>query len=368
MDDYNNKRLSSQIELTEPLKNAIKTITARHAGLLCDSIKHINNRFANKRKSSSSTSTSTSSTSYLSYDENIHNTYTDDDVLNFMISAQFLDYFANCRVLPQNKDLFEYFKGNYIEILLFIVANSWYPEDISNNYISRLIYKGIITQSYTLSANYTGNSYTFSSPLVKNLFHYKYISSQGKSIKAKHWDVKDLYDFIKITLSNMNPFTLMTTKAKHNDGFLLERAWQMEFYRAAFTLLPTNEHTISPDVGYIFGIGGGKVDFNSPSAQDNTLCYYINDSLKWMIELMRESDKDTYNKHINKFKQGGLYENMVKQVNSWIILDFRRNFPNELEDDVFYIVYNKDFSTYTIIVKDNTNLNDYTSEEVIVGN
>jgi hypothetical protein len=126
-------------------------------------------------------------------------------------------------------------------------------------------------------------------------------------------------------------------------------------YRAAFTLLPTNKHTISPDVGYIFGIKGGKVDF------------YINDNLKWMIELMRERDKNTYNTHINKFKQGGLYENMIKQINVWIILDFRRNFPIEIEDNVLYIVYSNDFSKYTIIVKDNKNSNGYTNEEIIVG-
>ena len=32
-----------------------------------------------------------------------------------------------------------------------------------------------------------------------------------------------------------------------------ERHWQMEFYRAATSLL-SSEHTISPDVGAVFGL------------------------------------------------------------------------------------------------------------------
>jgi len=50
----------------------------------------------------------------------------------------------------------------------------------------------------------------------------------------------------------MNSKTLRNSLGVGKDGRLLERVWQMEFYRAAMQVLPINVYA-SVDVGAVFG-------------------------------------------------------------------------------------------------------------------
>jgi len=57
----------------------------------------------------------------------------------------------------------------------------------------------------------------------------------------------------------MNPKLLHDSLSVGADGAPLERQWQMEFYRAATVALSDN-NSISPDVGRVFG-SDGFIDF-----------------------------------------------------------------------------------------------------------
>ena len=70
---------------------------------------------------------------------------------------------------------------------------------------------------------------------------------------------KTFREFIVLVFGAMNPMTLQKSLGVGRDGRLLERVWQMEFYRAAMQVLPVNIHA-SVDVGAVFG-SNGYLDF-----------------------------------------------------------------------------------------------------------
>ncbi|CAJ0755567.1 7620_t:CDS:2 [Entrophospora sp. SA101] len=108
----------------------------------------------------------------------------------------------------------------------------------------------------------------FTSPLV----HVAYLQEHLGSRTHVHTLPYPFEDFIKKVFELMSPETFKKTLCVGNDGQLLERAWQMEFYHAARQLLPKNVH-ISPDVGAVFA-SEGWVDF------------YVDGKHDWMIELV----------------------------------------------------------------------------------
>ncbi|CAI2182646.1 12793_t:CDS:2, partial [Funneliformis geosporum] len=67
------------------------------------------------------------------------------------------------------------------------------------------------------------------------------------------------------------------SKGRGTDSHLLERVWQMEFYRASMQVL-SKDFCISVDAGSCFG-SNGYIDF------------YVNNKNKWAIELLRDGNK-----------------------------------------------------------------------------
>ncbi|CAJ0750193.1 11728_t:CDS:1, partial [Entrophospora sp. SA101] len=102
--------------------------------------------------------------------------------------------------------------------------------------------------------------------------HVAYLQEHLGSRTHVHTLPYPFEDFIKKVFELMSPETFKKTLCVGNDGQLLERAWQMEFYHAARQLLPKNVH-ISPDVGAVFA-SEGWVDF------------YVDGKHDWMIELV----------------------------------------------------------------------------------
>ena len=104
---------------------------------------------------------------------------------------------------------------------------------------------------------------------------------------------------------------------------------------AASTALPA-AHTLSPDVGKIFG-SSGFLDF------------YINGKLEWGVELMCEGRR--MGDHVTRFKTDGRYRQIP--LSNWAIIDFRHNSLRSklgpLEPNVWYALYADDYSTMTII-------------------
>ncbi|TMW65345.1 hypothetical protein Poli38472_007987 [Pythium oligandrum] len=87
----------------------------------------------------------------------------------------------------------------------------------------------------------------------------------------------------------------------------LERAWQMEFYKASYRCTPSTCVT-SADVGALFG-STGFIDF-TVECGDNF----------WGIELLREGS--ALDEHIGRFAPGGSYS--LLQLSDYCLVDFRR--------------------------------------------
>ena len=93
----------------------------------------------------------------------------------------------------------------------------------------------------------------------------------------------NIEEFVLSTLSAIKPSVLQSSYNYGAEKKRLERAWQMEFYRAATLILPP-EMYITPDVEPKFGIEG-YIDFCVHTRQDG--------KVKWLIELTSEGIKVT---------------------------------------------------------------------------
>lgn len=93
----------------------------------------------------------------------------------------------------------------------------------------------------------------------------------------------NIEEFVLSTLSAIKPSVLQNSYNYGAEKRRLERAWQMEFYRAATLILPP-EMYITPDVEPKFGMEG-YIDFCVHTRQDG--------KAKWLIELTSEGIKVT---------------------------------------------------------------------------
>ena len=97
----------------------------------------------------------------------------------------------------------------------------------------------------------------------------------------------DFKQFIFSVLSFFNPKQLSNTLSLTTKNSLLERQYQMEFYRIGTAILG-DTHFVSPDVGRSFH-------------SDGWLDFYVNKMLEWAIELTR--DGKNIKNHLARFGQ-----------------------------------------------------------------
>jgi hypothetical protein len=76
--------------------------------------------------------------------------------------------------------------------------------------------------------------------------------------------------------AKMNLKVLRKSKSIGTDSHLLERVWQMEFYRSSMLVLPAD----------IFA----SVDVRAIYRSKGYLDFYINDKRNWAIKLLRDGD------------------------------------------------------------------------------
>jgi hypothetical protein len=124
----------------------------------------------------------------------------------------------------------------------------------------------------------------FISPISKLLSFIRRCASTKEPLK----DGFSLNELITEALSRINSEALTNNLGCSRDGKkLLERAWQMEIYRAIYSCLPYGIH-LSPDVGHVFEVDG-FIDF------------YITE-LQWAIELL--IDGNDLKEHYERFQKG----------------------------------------------------------------
>jgi len=160
----------------------------------------------------------------------------------------------------------------------------------------------LILWGYLCERNNSG-ALAFASPLhAKCYFIDRYASRRPDLAHSLGFE-----EFIVEAIRLMNPEQLKKSISLGKDNKLLERQWQMEFYRVSTSLLSAN-HFISPDVGTYYDCAG-------------YLDFYIDDDLNWAIELLREGRN--IENHKKRFQPGGQYYSMMDNIKKWIIIDFR---------------------------------------------
>jgi hypothetical protein len=134
-------------------------------------------------------------------------------------------------------------------------------------------------------------------------------------------------EFMTRTIERMSPSALAKSLGRGVNSRLLERSWQMAWYKAATSTSPYGS-TISPDVGSVFG-SVGFLDF------------YVNGSYCWGVELLREGSQ--IKEHAKRFVRGGQYEEIPLQ--EWAIVDFRHHSKavRELRSNFWYVLYSEDY-------------------------
>lgn len=177
----------------------------------------------------------------------------------------------------------------------------------------------------------------FPAPLLRTT----YLQDRFGSVTRSKSPPNTFRDFITSVFAKMNPKVLQKSKGTGVDGRLLERVWQMEFYRASMQVLPEGIHA-SVDVGAVFR-STGYVDF------------YINDQRNWAIELLR--DGVDLKGHQKRFQKGGIYVPILKHAQEWAVVDIRNNktgFPEERGKDDIYVLCAENFESVQLMYPDRT--------------
>jgi hypothetical protein len=305
------ERFVFQPKISHKISEFIKSLTSGHIGLVHNTFKYLINRFSKGQPE-------------------------DSDIFKYLISTNFLTSFSSCRVLPP--ELKKYFEQPYINVIDELNSS---PENqiappgyqIYADSTEEMIKLGILAYYHVTSMGHS-MKISFASPLIKNLFIHQYSFAKIMQDPTRVWTQDQLGQFLIEVLKRFSPTSLQTCLSHGCKNTLLEYVWQKEFYRCAFSLLPSSRYSLSPEIGYAFDING-RIDF------------YINNDLKWAVELVKDSDKLI--SHLERFKSGSYY-NMIDKISEWIILDFRKTIPKIVEEKVWYIIYNSDYTIFTVMV------------------
>lgn len=168
-----------------------------------------------------------------------------------------------------------------------------------------------------------GDNIMFSSPLILYVAAIQLFSSYRMSDETSSF-----VEFMFLCLQRLDPENLRNSLGRGSNRILLERSWQMEFYRAATSCLGRQSH-ISPDVGHIFG-SSGYIDF------------YVNGDKQWAIELTREGLQ--VQEHEKRFT--GIYA--LVPMKKKAVIDFRACPVRKYVDSVWYVQYDTNYQTATV--------------------
>ncbi|KAJ3224513.1 hypothetical protein HDU78_010958 [Chytriomyces hyalinus] len=194
-----------------------------------------------------------------------------------------------------------------------------------------LVLKGVFVEHGVMNLQYV-----FSSPVMRRFFTEMVFGVPAERAQ-KNPDTLD--DLVYAIVSSIDYEHIKSSLGKTKEtGILLERAWQMEFYRTSFQC--TCDYVTSADVGGLFGTPGA-IDF-TVHADDMEVF--------WGIELLLEGIR--LEDHVGRFKNGGRYEVMCRMFSETCVLDIRRQpkgtAPN-LEDldkyeNLMIFTYDESFS------------------------
>ncbi|CAG8490918.1 270_t:CDS:2 [Ambispora leptoticha] len=306
VDAFNNFNAKKKIFVSKKIARHIMDFTAGHLGLIRWILNGIDN--------------------YFSYRGTNYKTTTDSEIMSYFTSPDFIEHVKAHRGAPLYK--FNKEEGEVIDKLLLkdeLRIHSTGP----NPAVTALLKAGVLFYiddkgpEFILREGRVG----FVSPVARLLsFFHRCVSTKNPLEEGF-----TLQDLVREALARLNSQALTHSFCRSKDGVrLLERVWQMEFYRAIYSCLPDDMH-ISPDVGKIFAVDGA-VDF------------YISEP-QWAIELL--IDGSDLKRHHERFQDGGTYSSIP--IKSFLLVDIRetktlvKSYPN-----TWHITPNKNFTIFSV--------------------
>jgi len=227
-----------------------------------------------------------------------------------------------CRNVPVREN--EKFDSNQTELLRDMLLSQDRSVRITNyqqDVYKPFLYTGLI--AITSSKNF----FIFPSPAVEKMV-LRTLFGQRQHNDRKLIE-SGIINFSKDVVIRMKQSTLNSSLSTSVNGTLYERQWQVEFYRAAVSLLPPT-CSVNPDVGSIFG-SKGYIDF------------YINHDVCWGIELLREGKGAA--EHQRRFT--GVYDPIP--FNAFLMVDFRKTTPRKMDPNTLYVIYSSDYKSVTFV-------------------
>jgi len=248
----------------------------------------------------------------------------DSIAAKFIMSKQLITQVLNSRAV-QKLESFTFEERNLLDRLLLksVPLSLYEAQTYTSATRDSLILKGLIFCDKE-------NNLAITAPIIEQLL------IQSLHGPQQALPVTSLDDFVIETLKRLLPDPLRhsLSKNKKEGATIYERQWQMEFYRAARSVLEA-QYYISPDYGN--------------ETNEGALDFFIDEGLDWGIELVR--DGNNLLEHVKRFQKGGAYYRY--ELKESVILDFRPEKSNpQLKNyqgvSVWYVLYSTDYTKLTI--------------------
>jgi hypothetical protein len=306
------KKKGNAVYIHSATSDLLESMCGGHVGLVRQSLNLIQNHFHEAAK---------------------HNPPKDEDMCLFLLSGSYFTGLAtNSRAVPTGMNLSDRERNLICQLLLApkdrILWNSATFGE-KNDPATSLIHMGVLTV--------VDVELTFASPLIHHIMAKRLYVSEG-SFQSLFISASNERKLLNI-LALIDPQIMRRSWSIGEDMTVLERQWQMEFYRAASLILP--DASLSPDVGRLLG-SKGFLDF------------YIDSDYKWGIELLRNGSR--LKEHLARFQPGGIYAELKNQLKDYHVIDFCKEgsakaVPTGMHHWIVY--YNESF-TSARVVKSNT--------------
>ncbi|KAF8456329.1 hypothetical protein BGX38DRAFT_1257701 [Terfezia claveryi] len=256
--EYRHTIGSPNFEIPQSVQDAIFSLTGGHAGLCRTTLRYLRHNYRN----------GPAATVTMLRD------LTSADFKRNLTKTRAFHWIENWNPSPTETKLLR-------EILLLCDAESCISVELIDDQATyNFVRSGILT--------IVDNKFQFSAPIMRMILINQLFTAPGGTLRSESISFQE---FLIRTIERMDPSMLQTSLGLGQRSRLMERTWQMGWYKAATTAVPRHA-TVSADVGAIFG-SVGYLDF------------YVNGDLNWGIELLREGD--CMKQHTKRFIEDGAY-------------------------------------------------------------
>ncbi len=146
-----------------------------------------------------------------------------------------------------------------------------------------------------------GGYLAFATPMHKRFFHRLAFPSRLQALPANI----NIDQWLLLVMRTFQPHLLADAQSGFKEGML-----QHEFWRGASLCLPPT-HRVAAEVSRVLKQGSPRIA--------GELDFWINSTLEWAIELLRQGDRK--GEHLERFERDGVYGPL--RAKQWRVVDFR---------------------------------------------